>query len=450
LFPAPQTNKNIPTREVTMNPASIAFLKEQNVDFREWILNGVPYTTLDNATEYVEQFHAKYEKEREKEDDDIDDNDSSRHDMDGGNNVETSPPPLEDPYEPREAPEIAYVARSMANLREWIDSAATPMRNISSLDITLDEEEGAGIVKILPNHKNTTIRNYLIRKIKQEYPFLHWYKHKSHDYVLRLSEDEKQIRDERIKRVEWQNMMLENIGFARVFKALSDASRGELGHVKNLSDEYRHFLERSERGVISLTSSAKNRRSVPIVVHNGLMDLLFLMTHFHSDNLPSEFSDTKELIRRYFPNIYDTKVIATEYMDYRFRNKSSSLDELYQRHVMGIQGINDHNPNEVLMRLVYPRVEILNGVSNSISRDVGDDAFMIGAVFQCLCRTIMNQDLVGFDFGVMNESRVVRSLYPDIVSSGVKGVGSLLFLDDKYDHKRDARQLIGINMVSNW
>ena len=108
------------------------------------------------------------------------------------------------------------------------------------------------------------------------------------------------------------------------------------------------------------------------------------------------------------------------------------------------------NTNEVLMRLVYPRVEILNGVSNSISRDVGDDAFMTGAVFQCLCRTIMNQDLVGFDFGVMNESRVVRSLYPDIVSSGVKGVGSLLFLDDKYDHKRDARQLIGVNMVSNW
>ncbi len=403
------------------------------MDFGEWIVNGVPYTTLDNAKAHLKQFNSKYEKEKaEKE----------KKKVLGP----ASPPPLEDQNwsEPVEPNEVAFIARSMANLREWIDSAAPPTRNINDQDISLEEEERLGIVKLLPHHKKEHLRNCLFRKIKYEYPSLHWHKHNSQNYVLRLSEDEKKVRDERIKRVEWRKMHSEKIGFARVFKAISDACRGELGDVKSVDDEYQQFLDRAENNVLSLTTTTKNRRRVPIVVHNGFMDLLFLMTHFHSHKLPSKYTDAKKLINHYFPVIYDTKVLATEHTDFRFRSKNSSLSELYQRHVMGIQNINEneHN-NEMLMRLVYPRVEIMNDLSTSSHRDAGDDAFMTGAVFQCLSRPIIYHGILGY-FDSVDER---THLYSAIIHDQIKGVGSLLFLDEKYSRRKESIDLFGANKV---
>ncbi len=430
-----------------MNPSSIAFLNEQEMDFREWIVNGVPYTTLDNASQYLEQFHVKHEKEIM----------NHRNDHGYGLSLPLSPPPLEDQsndgnidnsslFEPTEAHDIAFIARSMASLREWIDSAAPPLRSISS-NLTLEDEERMGIVKLVPSHRKENLKSCLYRKIKSEYPSLHWYKHNSHYYVLRLSDDEKQIRDERIKRVEWEKMHTEKIGFARVFKALTDACRGELGDIKNINDEYQQFLKRSEQNVLSLTPGSKKRRRVPIVVHNGLMDLLFLLTHFHADTLPSSYVDTKALVNRYFPTVYDTKVIATECVDFRFRSRNSALAELYQRHVMGIHNINDHEHNEVLMRLVFPRVEIVNDISTSSHRDAGDDAFMTGAVFQCLSRLIMNEALCHSDYSdVMKRANI----FVEMVNQDVKGVGSLLFLDEVYTNSiLIPAQAFGRNYVSN-
>jgi hypothetical protein len=418
-----------------MNPASMAFLAEHKMDFKEWIVNGIPYTTLDNAKTYLEHFHVKYEKERAE-------NERLKREMSGAS---SNPPPLADQTEVSEPTEVAFIARSMANLREWIDSAAPQAQNIS-MNMSLEEEERLGIVKLLPPHKKEYLRNFLFQKIKYEYPSLHWYKHNSQNYVLRLSEDEKKIRDERIKRVEWQKMHTERIGFARVFKAISDACRGELGDTTSVTGEYCQFLRRSEQKVISLTSNTKNRRRVPVVVHNGLMDLLFLMTHFHSDTLPSRYEDTKKLIHNYFPTIYDTKVLATECADFRFRNKNSSLSELYQRHVMGIQNINDREQhNEVHTRLLYPRVEIMNDLSTTNHRDAGDDAFMAGAVFQCLSRPIVNNALLD-DFGMIDER---RHLFIEMINEKIKGVGSLIFLDENYSSKMEnSASLFGVNKVS--
>ena len=216
-----------------MNPASVAFLIEQEMDFGEWIINGVPYTTLDNSKAYLKQFNAKHDEKEKTEKKD--------------QGLPVSPPPLEDQNwpGPSEPNEIAFIARSMANLREWIDSAAPPRRNMNDEDMSLEEEERLGIVKLLPHHKKEHLRNCLFRKIKHEYPSLHWQKHNSQNYVLRLNEDEKKIRDERIKRVEWRKMHKEKIGFARVFKAISDACRGELGDVENVDDEYQQYLDRA-------------------------------------------------------------------------------------------------------------------------------------------------------------------------------------------------------------
>ncbi len=404
------------------------------MDFREWIVNGIPYTTLNNANLVLRHFHSRHEKEREEKEKLL------REKM--GN---SSPPPLDqDSYEPSEPNEVAFIARSMASLREWIDSAAPPIRNIDG-NMTLEEEERLGILKILPPHKKENLRNCLFRKIKSEYPALHWYKHNSKNYVLRLSEEEKKKRDERIKRVEWQKMQKDIIGFTRVFKAISDACCGELGDTENGNGEYKQFLQRSGNHDLSLTATTTNRRKVPLIVHNGFLDLLFLLTHFHSRRLPRCHIDAKKLIHKYFPIIYDTKVLATECADCRFRSKNSSLAELYQRHVMGIQGTHDHDHNDMLMRFEYPRVEIMNDSSTSSNRDAGDDAFMTGTVFQCMSRPMINHIAID-EFDPFDDR---TALYIEMIDEEVEGVGSLLFLDEKYSSSKiDTNDYFGMNKVS--
>ncbi len=408
------------------------------MNFQEWINKGIPYTTIANSNLLLQHFHSRYEKEREEREKIL------REKL---NNAPPSPPipPLShDVYEPNEPNEVAFIARSMANLREWIDSAAPPIRNIDG-NMTIEEEERLGIIKLVPHppQKKEILRNCLVRKIKSEYPSLHWYKHNSKNYVLRLSEEEKKKRDERIKRVEWQKMHKEVIGFTRVFKAISDACRGELGETENANGEYKQFLRRSENHDLSMTENVTNRRRVPLVVHNGYLDLLFLLTHFHSNKLPSCYNETKKLINSYFPIIYDTKVLATECADCRFRSKNSSLAELYQRHVMGLQNVNDHDLNDMVVRLEYPRVEILNDMSTSSSRDAGDDAFMTGAVFQCMSRPMINHIAVD-EFDPFDDR---TALYIEMIDEEVEGVGSLLFLDDKYMAKINTTAYFGMNKV---
>jgi CAF1 family ribonuclease len=64
-------------------------------------------------------------------------------------------------------------------------------------------------------------------------------------------------------------------------------------------------------GAMVLSTIPSSARKVPLVVHNGLLDLLFLMSHFHGE-IPSDYSDMKVLLRSQFPNIFDTKTISIE------------------------------------------------------------------------------------------------------------------------------------------
>ena len=76
-------------------------------------------------------------------------------------------------------------------------------------------------------------------------------------------------------------------------------------------------------------ANTTSKRKVPLIVHNGLQDLLFLLTHFHSENLPDSWEECKKLIHAYFPVVYDTKVMATEYCDRDVFRGRTHLAALY-------------------------------------------------------------------------------------------------------------------------
>ena len=104
-------------------------------------------------------------------------------------------------------------------------------------------------------------------------------------------------------------------------------------------------------------------RKIPIVVHNGLMDLLFLMTHCHSTMLPENYVDCKALITGYFPLIYDTKVMATEGVS---RHDNTVLSQLFAA---------------VVTEGTSAELQLTEDVTDCSAHEASHDAYMTGAVF---------------------------------------------------------------------
>ncbi len=74
--------------------------------------------------------------------------------------------------------------------------------------------------------------------------------------------------------------------------------------------------------------STEGRKNL-LIVHNGLHDLLFLLTHCHKPTLPESFEETKQIIRSYFPLVFDTILIGTEFNDSFIKDGSTTLGDLF-------------------------------------------------------------------------------------------------------------------------
>lgn len=514
IFPSEDSS-----REVVLNPKSIHFInKNSNLSFsgpndfnwEDWIQHGIPYTTVDAAEKELQKFQEEFANKSPSKT--VMGETQGASVTNGENVVEGSPssipPNTTEESDPQlEQSDIAFIARSMAGLREWIDSAATPRRNFANNNdddesqdfdrplrdnLTLLQEQRLGIVRIVPQSKKAHVNRHLKKKIQWEYPALHWDTNDQHEVLVRLNDEEKKIRDERRKKFAWRKIQEEKIGFTRVFQALSLACNGILGNIGDIDAEYQNFLETTRRnqtgstictgvvnetneGVLNLgvqesengdegaerldsisTDGEKERqqylnkiskvkkRRVPLVVHNGFLDILFLLTHFQNNKLPSAYEDAKEMTRALFPLIYDTKVLATEFSDYAIRSKHTSLSNLHQRFVRG-DGLPDANGFLELHLDHIPRSRVVNRqTSLNSSRVTNNSTVMIGTVFQCLCRRIKNEST---EFSELSRESKKRTLFKEIVTAGRSKVGSLLFLDEKQPQSKSSAPTFGLNKV---
>lgn len=192
--------------------------------------------------------------------------------------------------------------------------------------------------------------------------------------VVRLSSDEKKERAKRILQEEWSRLLY-TIGFTTVFQAISDACNG-----KGFSEEHIDAFFSGECSEVSLPAGNRGKK-IPLVIHNGLMDLMFLLTHCHDGTLPDSFEDTKKLIRGYFPLIYDTKILSTECSDAEVKGGSTALGDLYH-------SVYSPESNDIGLKLST----IMNhhdGESNGQAHEAAWDAYMTGCVFYGLCRKIL-------------------------------------------------------------
>ncbi|EKX51759.1 hypothetical protein GUITHDRAFT_102366 [Guillardia theta CCMP2712] len=84
-------------------------------------------------------------------------------------------------------------------------------------------------------------------------------------------------------------------------------SRGDESWRKRTTEKAHQILQSrlGFRHIFNVLSSSKK----PMVVHNGLYDLMFLISHFEC-RLPNTLMEFKSIVHRSFPQVYDTKYLA--------------------------------------------------------------------------------------------------------------------------------------------
>ena len=151
-----------------------------------------------------------------------------------------------------------------------------------------------------------------------------------------------------------------------------------------------------------------------------------------------------------FPLVYDTQILASEFSDNAVRTRQTGAHQLYRRFVRGRADDTFEEQNDLAGRRI-PRSLVVNGTTHSYpspeARDnpdlnPGDNAFMIGTIFQCLCRRIKWKTLEAFD----TEDRE-KQFFTQIVLARQSRVGSLLFLDERLPESKLCAPLYGLNKV---
>ena len=351
-------------RELTLSPSTIKFLLQNNMNFNKVFEEGIPFTTVKHAELLKERYFRKHSNEAKK------------------NGDSTSTPMKKERVKLTRVEDIAFVARVMASLREWIDSDDSNLHNLQN-----GHSEGTSLV--LPPC-NAYLRRCLYETIEAEYSGLLLERAdlgpnpgpaaRNQIRVIRLSPEERKRRENRLRVEEWEKLLLGTIGFTTVFQAISDVCIGKV------------FTEESIKGFLgglnptpSVSSdNGANARQVPLIVHNGLMDLMFLLTHCHEPVLPENFELTKMQIRHYFPNVIDTKVVATEYSDAQIKGGSTALGDLFDT----LKHVDLDEPSFNFPPIVNQKADA-DGSGVGQAHEAAWDAYMTGSIFHALGKRIL-------------------------------------------------------------
>lgn len=117
--------------------------------------------------------------------------------------------------------------------------------------------------------------------------------------------------------------------------------------------------------VIRLLSAS----GIPIVMHNALLDICFLMATFRPEGIPSDMASFKEACREMFPILYDSKLICSKNAILRRVVTSCWLEKLF------------HFVEDDERFAGHPTITRLGTVDDSRHHDAAYDAFMTGVVF---------------------------------------------------------------------
>ena len=419
LFSNGGKNGKMNGRELTLNPSTVKFLLEHHMEFDKVFREGVSYTTLENVAQMKKMFFKKYHATTSPTNDGSDKVGANvgaatpsgkKH----GETTTSTTTPQRARVKLTRVEDIAFVARTMAELREWIDAddslnttaAAAGARPNNGRDAPNTTNNGGssggqgggeGTSLVLPPC-NAFLRRCLYETIEDEYPGLILERAdidpnrnaeeaatlRNQIRVIRLSPTEKLRREARLKHEAWDELLMD-MGFAIVFQAISDACNGNVfseqqtrqfldGMCSELSTPMAKMGDGVDESNSAGSSMVVEGRKIPLIIHNGLHDLLFLLTHCHNPTLPESFDDTKQIIRSYFPLVFDTKVIGMEYSDATIKGGSTTLGDLF-----------DTICKDDIPTFSVPPIVNQDGKNPGQAHEAAWDAYMTGMTWRSCC-----------------------------------------------------------------
>lgn len=351
VFPNDNNNNNntnhSSSKEVVLNPSAVAFLHSHNMSFDLWTKCGIPYCTATQARDYTDQYLKQATEQQQ----------SNNHNHSSGRiSVQDS---LRRAVELRRPDDVEFFSRAMATLREWLDAGHTTTTATTNAANHTTTTSSTALYENDPDKSfvlpacNSFLRRALYENIQKEYPSLLLTKANANQIrVLRLNEAEQRQRNYDLQTRAWHDYIVNRIGMWRVIHALQLVCQGHAidkthplfakqhDHINfnkepsfhgamppMVLEEHMGWKDATAASPIQIPETttikpSSSGRKIPLVVHNGFMDLCFLMTHFQSPTLPNTLRECKHWIHSCFPNIYDTKVMATEYIT----GSSSSYD----------------------------------------------------------------------------------------------------------------------------
>ncbi|CAF0716460.1 unnamed protein product [Brachionus calyciflorus] len=179
----------------------------------------------------------------------------------------------------------------------------------------------------------------------------------------------------------------------------------------------------------------------PLVVHNGIMDLMYLYEKFH-DTLPSTLKKFKEEINKMFPLVYDTKFIGIE-----AKKINNQMRDLYDSTILDnlFQSLNREMPKKCglfLPTIKHSKVSSLYSMRTRI-HEAGYDAFMCGSVFLKLAHALVTYDskkLYSIRQNNMNDYFVILKPFANKLPI-IKASIDYINLSGKDSHRQDLKTL---------
>ena len=454
MFPDASTSNTFQQlpRDIVMNVSTIAFLLEHNMSFDLWTRYGIPYaTSCSQAQSYIKAYIEQESRLRKEE-------------LGKVQQQQQSPVTIQDVVQNRivlrRVEDIAFHARVMATLRDWLDSPIThtSQATVSSTSSSCSEYDTVDPYldqSLLLPPCNSFLRRALYESINTEYPTLVLERNNNNSRsnsgqqqirVFRLNTEENDRRKQYLQQQRFYHLILNQIGIYRIFAALRLVCNGhtiDYNHIlfaksydgidwdmifnasecdspydfSSLSDDKTAMigLELAQDPHSVLSQYPTLQTPIPLVVHNGFMDLCFLMTHFVSHPLPNEYQECKQMINTLFPHIYDTKIIATECPCWDENDQHSvntTLSNLFQMVVRNPNYYynhddnpeqNDDNNSRTLLDDIYvvpaltPKLSAVKSRNSNQSvmvavddqeHEAAYDAYMTGAIFIGLCQRL--------------------------------------------------------------
>eukprot|EP00977_Amphora_coffeiformis_P016186 scaffold4940_cov163-Amphora_coffeaeformis.AAC.1 len=345
MFPDSTTNP----RDIVLSAETARFLRAHNLSLDTCIEQGLPFQTLEKTQELLQK-HANEQNRCEKN--------RTRNSQ-----RKSSSPRKKTLLTLNRQEDKDFIGKCLDMVAQWRIQCQQSKESNSSI--------------LLPEC-NSFLRRVLYEQVRLEYPHLDLEPAgDSRPNQIRvwqagtpLSQRETASRQE-----DWEHFMAETIGVTRIVAALhhacSSTITSELDRTSILFAPSAGHVDWTQTGLTPLAKPPLTQHPIPLIVHHGFMDLLFLMTHFVTATLPTGLSECKILIHKHFSCIFDTKVLAAE-RSTTYNDPNSSLGDSFDRITADqniLQYVDDDDDGVQFHEAAY-------------------DAYMTGLCFLGLCHDI--------------------------------------------------------------